>query len=231
MRIFMNLDEAYPEIKRDLNKFGIIVHPNTMQDKYVADDDNYSTKELQLYSFCILNTEDHLKYAKDPEWCIAEFTERIDLTQETINPGHAYKIRPMWEEFVHDGKFGYTYHVRMAFQIPKIIEELKKNPDSRQLIVQIFDPKIDNDNIGSGDGGARIRIPCSMYYQLMYREEKLDILYHMRSADFNEHFRNDVTLAMMLQHHIAKEAGLEPGKMFYTAGSFHLYKKDWEILA
>jgi len=227
MRIFMNLGEAYPEIKRDLNKFGVIVHPNTMQDKWVADDDDYMTKETQLYTFCILDTTDHLDYAKDPEWCAAEFAERIDTSQEVLNPGYAYKIREVWEEFVHDGKFGYTYHDRMAFQVQKIIDELKRNLDSRQLIVQIFDYNQDNQNIG----GAKIRIPCSMYYQLMYREGKLDIIYNMRSCDFSEHFTNDVSLAMMLQHHVAKEVGIEPGKMFYSAGSFHIYKKDWEILA
>ena len=35
MRIYMNWNEAYEEIKRDLAEMGINVYPKTMQDKYV----------------------------------------------------------------------------------------------------------------------------------------------------------------------------------------------------
>ena len=47
MRIFSNFAEALNEIKRDLAEMGTEIHPQTMQDKYVGDNPDYITKELQ----------------------------------------------------------------------------------------------------------------------------------------------------------------------------------------
>ena len=39
MRIYEDFNTALDEIKRDLAEMGITIHPQTMQDKYVADDE------------------------------------------------------------------------------------------------------------------------------------------------------------------------------------------------
>lgn len=221
MRIFGNSAEAINEVKRDVYKMGVIVKPNTMQDKIVKGDEDYITKELQMYTMCILNPSSTRDTVKDEMWCLAEIKER--LSKEEVNPGTAYRMRGVWEEFIHNGKFSYSYNERMSYQIDGIIDEIKKNPDSRQLIIQIFNAKIDHSRIGSGDS----RIPCSMHYQFMVREEKLDIMYFMRSCDINEHWTNDIYLAFLLQEFIARQSGYEVGKLFFTAASLHSYKKDW----
>ena len=55
MRIFNDFNEALSEIKRDLAEMGIDVHTKTMQNKNIENDDNYSTKELQFYSYRIID--------------------------------------------------------------------------------------------------------------------------------------------------------------------------------
>jgi thymidylate synthase len=223
MRFYQNFGEAVNEIRRDLAEMGIEVHPQTMQDKYVADDDDYSTKELQDYIYKVFNPLQSLdQLSVTQPWADAEFQERINIIDGPINPGEAYKLRDrVWNEFLHGGHFAYTYNERMYFQLEKIINELKLHPDSRQLYLSIWNPEIDTWNLGSGS-----RVPCSLGYLFQLRNGKLHMKYFMRSCDFVTHFHNDVYLAVRLMEYVAKSAGVEPGDFTHYIGSFHVYRKD-----
>lgn len=217
-RIFENCKEAMDEIERDIVEMGIKVHPHSMQNKNVKDDDNFSTLELQNYSFTILDGRDYNGIVPHHLWLASEFMERMD---QDINPGEAYKLRKeIWEPFLVLNKFDYTYSERIHAenQFDRVIEELKKNPDTRQAIIHIHEPK-DVKSIG-----GKKRVPCSMYYQLMIRRGKLDIIYNMRSSDFGTHFQNDIALAMMLQRFIGKCIDVEAGLFSMNVGSLHIYK-------
>jgi len=217
-RIYQNMKEAISEIQRDIYEMGIKVHPHTMQNKDVKDDERYETLELQNYSFCILDLSDKNSLVPVLEWCRAEFDERI--SPNTKNPGEAWKLRPeVWSEFLVDGRFCYTYSERMnAFeQVQNVIRELTVNPDSRQCIIHVHYPE---DILIM----RKKRMPCSIYYQLMVRRGELDIIYNMRSCDFNTHFRNDIWQASELRDYIAGELGIPPGRLYMNIGSLHVYK-------
>jgi thymidylate synthase len=214
-RIFKNFTEAINEIERDIMEMGIRVHPNSMQNKDVTGNEDFSTLEVQNYSFTILDTSD--KFSDCLSWCHAEFKERISL--DTINPGEAWKLREeVWKEFLNEyEEFDYSYNERIASQLPLVIKELSINPDTRQAIIDIHYPT-DAWNM------QKLRIPCSMYYQLMLRRGKLDIIYNMRSSDFDTHFKNDIWLASELRDYIAKEIGKPAGLFHMNIGSLHRYK-------
>jgi len=218
-RIFENSREAIREIERDIMEMGIKVHPQSMQNKIVKDDDNFSTLEVQNYTFSILDTLDKNEIVgKDLDWCIAEFKERV--SSNTINPGEAYKLRlKVWEQFLVNGKFDYTYNERINLhnQLGLVIAELSENPDTRQAIIHLHKPS---------DAGSmrKNRVPCSMYYQLMIRRDKLDIIYNMRSSDFDTHFKNDIWLADELRRYIGNFIGVTPGIFSMNVGSLHRYK-------
>ncbi len=219
-RIFENMKEAVNEIERDISEMGIIVHPHTMQNKVVKDDDNYSTMEVQNYSFSILDLSDKDELVgKDLKWCIEEFDERIQQ-EGFVNPGKAWKLRKhIWTEFLVNGEMDYTYNERMNTdnQILRVVEELKQNPDSRQCLIHV--------NFHSDcNVWQKNRIPCSLSYQLMVRRGKLDIIYNMRSSDFDTHFNNDIWLADELRNWIATEVGLPVGLFHMNIGSLHRYK-------
>lgn len=227
MRIYKNCSEAINEIERDLFEIGVRVMVNTVQDKDVSDDkDNYMTQEMQGYDFMILDQSDRDDMVRNQsedllEWNEAEHLERV--SHEPINPGVAYKLRnSVWNEFLHSGRFGYTYNERIREQLPQIIAELKKNINTRQAIIEIHNNMIDLDSLG----GA-CRLPCSMYYQFMYREGKLDVIYNMRSSDFYTHFRNDIWQAMKLRDLVASELEVESGKFIMFVSSLHAFKKDF----
>jgi len=217
-RIFENSKEALNEIERDIMEMGITVHPHTMQNKDVKDNPNYDTLEVQNYSFTILDTSDSFETVPNHKWCVEEFKERLT---PYVNPGNAYKLRlDVWGEFLNNMReFDYTYSERFSRfeQVNKVIKELKENPDTRQAIIHVHYPEDINKM-------RKERIPCSMYYQLMIRRNKLDIIYNMRSSDFDTHFRNDIYLAAALRDYIAKEVGIETGLLHMNVGSLHRYK-------
>lgn len=220
MRIFSNFKEALNEIKRDLAEMGIEVHPQTMQDKYVGDNAEYSTKELQNYSYTVKDAASSTEqlFPTQP-WADAELSERVSGLY--LNPGEAYLLRKdVWNEFLHEGRFAYTYPERMAGKLLTLINEIKARPESRQLYLNIWEGN-DLANLGGIS-----RVPCSLGYLFQVRGGKLNVTYFMRSCDYATHFQNDVYLAVKLMEYIAQQTGYEPGNFTHFIGSFHIYRKD-----
>jgi len=258
MRIYTNPLEAARETERDLFEMGISVQPQTMQDKDVRDNSDYKTLEIRGYGFKIVDWHFSLKELKllmghfFPEkyddaltYIVNEFQERVSGTP--TNPGNSYKSRQnLWSEFMHKGKFAYTYSERMYAQVWQTLNELTKNPESRQGIINIHsnicawardtmlathpanECNIVNDSIDRINTGGSGRIPCSMYYQIMIRENKLDLIYTMRSCDLLVHFPIDMGLALCLLDYFADKLGLGYGTFTYFTGSLHAYQKDMD---
>jgi len=229
MRIYSDCYELMSELFREVWEMGHIVHPNSMQNKVVKDDEQFSTKEITNYSYCLtrLHKVDFLFFADEraKEWAKAEFAERVSFDYK--NPGEAWKIRKeLWEQFLNrQGEFDYAYNKRMKISLHAVINELERNPDSRQAIISIWDPKIDVYGLG-----GITRVPCSIYYQILVRDGKVNIIYNQRSADVVTHFGNDVYLAFKLMEYVAHAIGIKPGHLFHNIGSLHAYKKDWTQL-
>jgi len=220
MRIYQNFKEAHNEVKRDLAEMGIRVHPHSYQNKNIKDDPAFETVELQNYMYCV--TQPRLEDLTPTQpWADAEFEERI--SRDPVNPGEAWKLRPdVWEQFINDsGRFDYTYGGRLSTQYKEIINELKFNPDSRQLYLGVWDRVLDS----RGIGGWR-RIPCTLGYLFQARQGQLHMTYLMRSSDFITHFQNDVYLAFKMQCWIAGQAGIPVGRFTHYMGSLHVFQKD-----
>lgn len=223
-RIYKDCIEAINEIERDIAEMGINVSSHSMQNKDVKDNEDYATLEVQNYSFTIMDTRDKNKIVgEDLRWCHAEFTERISGL--LLNPGEAWKLREdIWNEFLNgDNKMDYTYPIRLARheQIKNVIDELRINPHSRQCIIHVHFPE-DSANMRERD--PLVRVPCSMYYQYMIRRGKLDVIYNMRSSDFDTHFKNDIWLADALRNYICEKINCLPGLFSMNIGSLHRYK-------
>ena len=228
MRIFKNFIEAHREIERELRHSGVIYQSESYQDKSVKDKDEFLTKELIGYSFLVRDpqVDGYInELGLDRQWIDNEFLERISGLK--LNPGDAYKLRNVWDEFVHDGKFAYTYSERIGNQIIDIIKLLTENKSSRHAMIFIYQPEIDNPR-----RGGKIRIPCSIYYNFFIRKEgdtdKLSMIYNIRSNDFGTHFPYDIVLARMLQQNIALILEIPAGDLIYQSGSLHVFKKDYE---
>lgn len=233
MRIYTNCYELMSETGRNLWEMGLIVKPKTYQNKYIGDNPEFETKELICEQYCLttLQDEDYLfAYSNSKDWADAEFKERIT---PSVNPGKAWELRKdIWEQFLVNGYFDYTYSERLTGTLEYVIKLLKEDPDTRKAVIPIFNG---NGEIDTNYYDGSKRIPCSMYYDFLIREnergeKQLNICYHQRSSDFITHFGNDVYLAYKLMQYIAYNLGVKPGYLIHTIDSLHVYRKDWQKL-
>lgn len=227
VRIYSSLDQAYHEIRRDLFEVGEWIKGYSYQDKVVEGDESFDYMELSPYGYMITDTSDIPTYVEmlelNSKWIEAELYERTHLPG--VNPGIGWKYRKeVWEEFLHMGKFAYTYSERLSTnaQLFGVINELKEHPASRQGVITIFDVHKDHHNLG-----ARGRIPCSIFYQPMIRHGKLDLHYVMRSCDFFTHMPYDQVLAIRLQEFIAYTLELPIGNFTHYITSLHAFRRDF----
>lgn len=226
MRIYKSFPEAKNEIARDLNELGLDVHTDTYQDKFIGDKPEFATKELPNYLYMVLDPDFTQVEGIHSEWVEQEWQDRLI---GSLNPGNAWKTRPeVWEQFLEKderghNRFSYTYSERMGGKhIQHIIEELKRHSQSRQLYLSVWKQNTDEERLGNR------RVPCSLGYHFLYRQEKLHITYSMRSCDFVTHYPNDICLAAILLHHVAEKAKLEVGTFTHFVGSLHVFAKDVE---
>lgn len=235
MRIYSNSFELMSEMGRELNSYGQIVKPKTYQNKVIEGNEDFITKELICQQYCLTSLGDPVwlfVFSHSKEWANAEFKERID-TSDIINPGKAWELRKdLWEQFLVNGKFDYTYNERMVI-LPYTIQLLKSDSDTRKAVLPIFNGNGEDDTLYYH---GNKRIPCSMYYDFLIRqngkgEKVLHICYHQRSSDFAQHFGNDIYLAWRLMEYVAQEVGVKPGYLYHTIDSLHIYKKDWHFLS
>lgn len=243
MRIYQNLYEATKETQRDLHEMGTIVRLKTFQNIDVSDNELRSvTKEITGHTFRIedpyddvkitdayhLLFQDSVKINRLKDWVFYEFQERINPFG-MVNPGEAWKIREeIWKDLFSkelDGKFDYTYNERFFIldQLPRIIEALRKDINSRRCVLQVYQWDKDIEGIEK-----MRRVPCSVDYSWLFRDGKLNIFYHMRSCDFYEHFLNDMVLAGKLNRFIANQLEVGEGALIVYINSLHAYKKDLE---
>lgn len=238
---------------RNLYEMGATVKPKHYQNKNIEGNDNFVTKELICEQYCLLelpDPENLFIFMEEGvrEWAEAEFQERISGIR--YNPGEAWKLRKnIWEEFRVDDKFDYTYPERInaivqyngvqSTKLNALIQLLKDDPDTRKAILDIYGgvnhghPYNNTFDAERLDGHARI--PCSMYYDFLIRENQkgekiLNICYHQRSSDFITFFGTDVYFAWRLMEYVADKVGVKPGYLYHTIDSIHSYKKDWTKL-
>jgi thymidylate synthase len=238
MRVYLTCEEAITDIGRELKKCATNVHTATYQNKVISDKPEFETKEIQAFQFAILDTSDKDQMPNVTlEWCKAEHKERVALSR--INPGEAYKIREqVWDEFLVERmdydtdedpiakrEFDYTYNERISYQLGSICSELRVRPDTRQAIVNVHNNMLDLESLG-----GRKRIPCSVFYQFMIRDGKLDVIYIMRSSDFATHFQNDIWQADELRRFVARQVGVPIGTFIMMISSLHIFKKGWDLL-
>ena len=232
MRFYKTTLEAVDNTCRDLLVRGITIECNSYQDKKLTGDDRF-VKELTNVDFCItkptLQRREALEYCfgkqakKIEKYCQQEIKDRI--SGKPLNPGNSYKIRKdMWNQFLHNHKFSYTYAERMARQLPLVIDTLKKDNGTRQAVLSIWNPDLDmvDNKLGGGQ-----RIPCSLLYQFTIRYGQLDCLYVMRSNSFFEHHVIDLYCASGIMEYIAKQCGVKVGALTFVAGSLHAFQ--WSL--
>lgn len=113
-------------------------------------------------------------------------------------------------------------------QLKTVIEDIKKNPDSRRHIVTAWKPE---DVADAGKPGSKAALPpCHVLFQFYVANGKLDCQLYQRSADVFLGSNFNIPSYSLLLYLIARECGLEVGEFVYTIGDGHLYLNHLEQL-
>lgn len=107
-------------------------------------------------------------------------------------------------------------------QIKWVIDEIKKNPNSRRLIVTGWNPH-DVDKVDLP--------PCHTLFQFFVKNGKLSCQLYQRSADILLGVPFNIASYALLTHLVALECGLEVGEFIWTGGDIHVYSNQYEGLA
>jgi thymidylate synthase len=131
----------------------------------------------------------------------------------------------IWNEWADaEGNLGRVYGAqwcdwrtadgRSIHQIDQVIEQIKKNPDSRRLIVSAW-------NVGEIEKMALP--PCHTLFQFFVQEGELSCQLYQRSADLFLGVPFNIASYALLTLMVAQVCGLKPGTFVHTFGDLHLY--------
>lgn len=104
-------------------------------------------------------------------------------------------------------------------QITQVIEMIKKNPDSRRMIVSAW-------NVA--DIGSMKLPPCHAFFQFYVADGKLSCQLYQRSADIFLGVPFNIASYALLTMMVAQVCGLKPGEFVHTLGDAHIYSNHIE---
>jgi thymidylate synthase len=104
-------------------------------------------------------------------------------------------------------------------QIAWLVDEIKRNPDSRRLIVSAW-------NVGELKDMALM--PCHCLFQFYVADGKLSCQLYQRSADIFLGVPFNIASYALLTHMIAQVCGLGVGDFVHSFGDAHIYRNHFE---
>jgi thymidylate synthase len=136
----------------------------------------------------------------------------------------------IWDEWANENGdlgpvYGYQWRSWPAAdgtyidQLSEVIETIKKNPDSRRMIVSAW-------NVA--DLNKMALMPCHAFFQFYMANGKLSCQLYQRSADMFLGVPFNIASYAFLTHMIAQVCNLEVGDFIHTFGDAHIYSNHFE---
>ena len=136
----------------------------------------------------------------------------------------------IWDEWADaDGNLGPVYGKQWRAwptadggavdQIRWVVDEIKRNPDSRRLIVSAW-------NVA--DLPKMALMPCHSLFQFYVADGRLSCQLYQRSGDIFLGVPFNIASYALLTHMVAQVCGLGVGDFVHTLGDAHLYSNHFE---
>lgn len=107
-------------------------------------------------------------------------------------------------------------------QLKEVVENIKKNPDSRRHIVTAWNPEEIPEMVKAG------LPPCHTIFQFYVANGRLSCQLYQRSADTFLGVPFNIASYALLTHLVAHDCGLEVGDFVHTLGDAHIYNNHFE---
>lgn len=136
----------------------------------------------------------------------------------------------IWDEWADaNGDLGRVYGAqwcdwrtpdgRSIHQVDQVIEQIRRNPDSRRLVVTAWNP---------GEIEGMKLPPCHALFQFFVQDGRLSCQLYQRSADLFLGVPFNIASYALLTMMVAQVTGLRPGEFVHTFGDLHLYQNHLE---
>lgn len=197
-------------IKGDTNIKYLLQHNNHIWDEWAfkkwVESDEYSGPDMTDFGRRAARDEEFAKILKEQ---MAIFNEKI-LSDETF----ATRFGDLGPVYGKQWRSWPGENGEIIDQLQNVINQIKKNPDSRRLIVSAWNPaEVDHMALP----------PCHTLFQFYVAEGKLSCQLYQRSADVFLGVPFNVASYALLTHLIAHECGLEVGDFVHSFGDVHIY--------
>jgi thymidylate synthase len=108
---------------------------------------------------------------------------------------------------------------RTIDQLRDVVEQIRRNPDSRRLVVSAWNP---------ADLPKMALAPCHALFQFYVAQGRLSCQLYQRSADVFLGVPFNIASYALLTLMVAQVTGLKPGEFIHTLGDAHLYLNHLE---
>lgn len=136
----------------------------------------------------------------------------------------------IWNEWADEnGNLGRVYGAqwtdwrgsdgRSVNQIDDVVAQIRRNPDSRRLIVSAWNP---------AEIQGMALPPCHTLFQFYVSEGKLSCQLYQRSADLFLGVPFNIASYALLTLMVAQVTGLQPGDFIHTFGDLHIYSNHMD---
>lgn len=137
-------------------------------------------------------------------------------------------MSPEFDVNVSDALYTDPVDYESNSQMSQAYTALDSNPNSRQVVLHVWDKLLD---LPVTDGCERAAdIPCNIMSHLLVRDGKLHWLQVMRSNDAIWGWPYNIIQWTFLQEIMAGWLGIEPGPFVLVSDSFHAYQRHWDRL-
>jgi thymidylate synthase len=178
-------------------------------------------------------------------WADEHFAERV--SGRPLNPPPSHERWPYGDTTRHQTgqAFSHTYPERfwpkytqgpewanrgIRFEygdLEDVLRLFERNPLTRQAYLPVWFPE------DLAAANVKARVPCSLGYHFMVRNNFMTVRYFMRSCEFTRHLRDDIYMAARLLQWVCEETTwrdsygpVEPARVILHITSLHLLEGD-----
>jgi thymidylate synthase len=149
------------------------------------------------------------------EWATAEQCARFGRAPGDLGPVYGHQWRNFGATLQPDGSYA-----RDGFdQIERVVDQIRKNPNSRRLIVSGWNPK---------EAEQVALPPCHTLFQFYVQDGELSCQLYQRSGDIFLGVPFNIASYALLTMMIAHVTGLRAAELVHTLGDAHLYSNHVE---